>query len=180
MNEKDIRVLIAQATVKKPDYYDMITLSSHKDELAEHYIKFIKTIMPATKGEFEFNIAIVNSVSSGLDLSTKITHDQIILNPSFTLLYDKTKELFKDKKLLKQLKDDIKKEYNCDIELWEIDTKIAVELFSTDNGTNTTAHNLGAIIRKVCKDLNYKCLTRIQNNGTGAILTVRIYKESDM
>ena len=180
MYEKDIKVLIAQATVKKPDYYDMITLSSHKEDITEHYTKFIKTIVPASHGEVEFNIEIVNSISSGLDLSTKLSHGQIILNPSFTLLYDKAKELFKDKKALKELEDGIKKEYNCDIELWEIDTKIAVELISTDNGTNTTAHNLGAIIRKVCKDLDYKCITRVQNNGTGAILTIRIYKESDM
>ena len=128
MNEKDIRVLIAQATVKKPEYLGMVTLDSSKDDIASHYTKFIKTIVPASPGEVEFDIEIINSVSAGYDFDEKFSHGRIVINPSFTLLYDKTKELFKNEKLLKQLKDGIKKEYNCDVELWEIDTKIAVEL----------------------------------------------------
>lgn len=95
------------------------------------------------------------------------------------MLYDKTKELFKNEKLLKQLKDSIKKEYNCDAELWEIDTKIVFELISADN-LGITAKTAGDIIKKVCKDLNYKCTTSAKLNGTNAILTVKIYKESDM
>lgn len=179
MNENDIRVLIAQATVKKPDYFGMVTLDSSKDDIASHYTKFIKTIVPASPGEVEFDIEIANSVSAGYDFDEKFSHGRIVLNPSFTLLYDKTKELFKNEKLLKQLKDGIKKEYNCDIELWEIDTKIAVELISVGN-VGITAKTTGDIIKKVCKDLNYKCTTSAKPNGTGAIVTVKIYKEPEM
>lgn len=179
MNENDIKKLWAQATVKKPDYLGMITLYSSGDTIAEHYTKFIKTIVPASPGEVEFDIEIINSVSAGYDFDEKFSHGRIVLNPSFTLLYDKTKELFKNEKLLKQLKDSIKKEYNCDVELWEIDTKIAVELISADN-VGVTAKHVGDIIKKVCKDLNYKCTTSAKLNGTGAIVTVKIYKESDM
>ena len=179
MNENDIKKLWAQATVKKPDYLGMITLYSSGSDIAEHYTKFIKTIVPASPGEVEFDIEIINSVSAGYDFDEKFSHGRIVLNPSFTLLYDNTKELFKDEKLLKQFKDSIKKVYNCDIELWEIDTKIAVELISAGN-VGITAKTLGDIIKKVCKDLNYKCTTSAKLNGTGAIVTVKIYKESDM
>lgn len=179
MNENDIKKLWAQATVKKPDYLGMVTLYSSSADIAEHYTKFIKTIMPASPGEVEFDIEIINSVSAGYDFDEKFSHGRIVLNPSFTLLYDNAKELFKNEKLLKQLKDSIKKEYNCGVELWEIDTKIAVELISTDN-VGVTAKTLGDIIKKVSRDLNYKCTTSAKPNGTGAIVTVKIYKESDM
>lgn len=179
MNENDIKRLWAQATVRKPDYFGMVTLDSSKDDIASHYTKFIKTIVPASPGEVEFDIEIINSVSAGYDFDEKFSHGHIILNPSFTLLYDNTKELLKNEKLLKQLKDSIKKEYNCDVELWEIDTKIAFELISPEN-VKITAKALDDILKKVCKDLNYKCTTSAKPNGTGAIVTVKIYKDPEM
>lgn len=179
MNENDIKRLWAQATVRKPDYLGMVTLYASQNDIAEHYTKFIKTIVPASHGEVEFDIEIINSVSAGYDFDEKFSHGRIVLNPSFTLLYDNVDELFKDKKTLKQLKDSIKKEYNCDVELWEIDTKIAVELISVGN-VGITAKTVGDILKKVCEDLNYKCTTSAKPNGTGAIVTVKIYKESDM
>lgn len=179
MNENDIKRLWAQATVRKPDYLGMVTLYASQNDIAEHYTKFIKTIVPASPGEVEFDIEIVNSVSAGLDFNEKFSHGRIVLNPSFTLLYDNTKELFKNEKLLKQLKDSIKKEYNCGVELWEIDTKIAVELISAGN-IGITAKTVGDILKKVCKDLNYKCITSAKPNGTGAIVTVKIYKEPEI
>lgn len=179
MNEKDIKMLWAQATVEKPNYLGMVNLNSHKDEIAEHYTKFIKTIMSATVGDMEFDIEIINSISAGYDFDTKLSHGQIIINPSLTLLYDKVSELFKNKKALKQLKERIKKEFNCDVELWELDNKIAFEFISPKN-VKITANTASEIIKKVCKDLNYKCVTRVKPNGSGAIVTVKVYKESDM
>lgn len=179
MNEKDIRVLIAQATVKKPGYFGMVTLDSSKDDIASHYAKFIKTIVPASPGEVEFDIEIINSVSAGYDFDEKFSHGRIVLNPSFTLLYDDVDELFKDKKTLKQLKDSIKQVYNCDVELWALDSKIAFELISPEN-VSVTATTLSDILKKVCKDLKYKCTTSAKPNGSGAIVTVKVYKEPEM
>lgn len=179
MNENDIKRLWAQATVRKPDYLGMVTLYASQNDIAEHYTKFIKTIVPASPGEVEFDIEIVNSVSAGLDFNEKFSHGRIILNPSFTLLYDNVSELFKDKKTLKQLKDSIKQVYNCDVELWALDSKIAFELISPEN-VGVTATTLSDILKKVCKDLKYKCTTSAKPNGSGAIVTVKIYKKSDM
>lgn len=179
MNENDIKVLIAQATVKKPDYLGMVTLYSSRDDIASYYTKFIKTIVPASPGEVEFDIEIVNSVSAGYDFDEKFSHGRIVINPSFTLLYDNVDELFKDKKTLKQLKESIKKVYNCDVELWALDSKIAFELISPEN-MSITAKTLGDILKDVCKNLNYKCTTSAKPNGTGAIVTVKVYKEPEM
>lgn len=60
MNENDIKRLWAQATVRKPDYLGMVTLYASQNDIAEHYTKFIKTIVPASHGEVEFDIEIVN------------------------------------------------------------------------------------------------------------------------
>ena len=179
MNENDIKRLWAQATVRKPDYLGMVTLYASQNDIAEHYTKFIKTIVPAPPGEVEFDIEIVNSVSASLDFNEKFSHGRIVLNPSFTLLYDDVDELFKDKKTLKQLKDSIKQVYNCDVELWALDSKIAFELISAEN-VKITANALDDILKKVCKDINYKCTTSAKQNGTGAIVTVKIYKDPEM
>lgn len=101
MNENDIKRLWAQATVRKPDYLGMVTLYASQNDIAEHYTKFIKTIVPASPGEVEFDIEIVNSISAGYDFEEKFSHGRIVLNPSFTLLYDNVDELFKDKKNFK-------------------------------------------------------------------------------
>lgn len=85
----------------------------------------------------------------------------------------------KIKKTLKQLKDSIKQVYNCDVELWALDSKIAFELISPENvGVTVTA--LSGIIKDVCKNLKYKCTTNAKPNSSGAIVTVKAYKESDM
>lgn len=179
MNENDIKRLWAQATVRKPNYLGMVTLYASQNDIAEHYTKFIKTIVPASPGEVEFDIEIVNSVSAGLDFDEKFSHGRIVLNPSFTLLYDHVDELFKDKETLKQLKDSIKQVYNCDVELWALDSKIAFELISPEN-VSITAKTLGDILKGVCKNLKYKCTTSAKPNGSGAIVTTKVYKESDM
>lgn len=95
------------------------------------------------------------------------------------MLYDNVDELFKDKKTLKQLKDSIKQVYNCDVELWALDSKIAFELISPEN-VSVTATTLSDILKKVCKDLKYKCTTSVKPNGSGAIVTVKIYKDPEM
>ena len=159
MNENDIKRLWAQATVRKPDYLGMVTLYASQNDIAEHYTKFIKTIVPASPGEVEFDIEIVNSVSTGLDFDEKFSHGRIVLNPSFTLLYDQVDELFKDKKTLKQLKDSIKQVYNCDVELWALDSKIAFELISTEN-VRITDKTLIDINKYVCKNLKNKCTNK--------------------